>query len=213
MTVYSLFGQPAGFSTLTTDNVNYTMGVQFTVSVAATLTGIWWYSPAGAGILPDHIELWAVSGRSLVVNQAAAWSGVAGSGWVRAPFNSPPSLTGGASYKGSIFKNDGSVNNFYGSIANYWSSGAGSGGISNGPLSAPNNAGGDGGQDTFDTTSVVAYPLSAFNATNYGVDVEVTVASAGATTWPVTYDTGGVFDPVASPQGPPLGCGYVRRAS
>ena len=63
--------------------------------------------------------------------------------------------------------------NFYGSTANYWTSGAGGAGITNGPLSAPNNAGGDGGQDTFNQSATLTYPLTSFNATNYWVDPEV----------------------------------------
>jgi hypothetical protein len=181
MAVYTLFGQPASPAGLTIDTGNYTMGVQFSVSLSAgqtaTCSGVWWFSPSGAGVLPDHIALFAVSGRSLVTSQAASWSGAAGSGWVRAPFTSPPSLTGGASYKACIFKNDGNANSFYGSVNNYWTSGAGGSGISNGPLSAPNNAGGDGGQDTFDNSGVLAYPLTSFNATNYWADTEVTVLS------------------------------------
>ena len=180
MPVFTLFGQPAGFSTLTADNANYVMGVQFTTSQAGTLTAIWWFSPPGAGALPGTIDLWQVSGASLVASQVASWSGAAGSGWVRAPFTSPPALTPGTAYKAAIFKNDGAVASFYGSIANYWSSGAGSGGITSGPLTAPNNGGGDGGQDTFNASNANAYPATSFNATNYGVDPEVTTQASPA---------------------------------
>lgn len=182
MTVFTLFGQPAGFSALTADAANYVMGVQFTVSQPASVSAVWWFSPPSAGVLPGTIDLWQVTGPgagTLVTSQAAAWSGAAGSGWVRAPFTSPPALTAAVSYKAAIFKNDGAVNSFYGSIANYWSTGAGSGGITSGPLSAPNNAGADGGQDTFNSSNANAYPATSFNATNYGVDVEVTVQGGG----------------------------------
>ena len=181
MAVYTLFGQPASPAALTADNANYVMGVQFKVTLTAgqtaTLTAIWFNSPSGAGIRPGTIDLWAVSGASLVHSESASWSGAVGSGWIRAPFTSPPSLVSGTSYKGAIQKNDGSVNNFYGSTAHYWGTGPGSGGTTNGPLSAPNNAGGDGGQDTFNSSGSNAYPATSFNETNYWVDVEVTVVS------------------------------------
>ena len=36
-----------------------------------------------------------------------------------------------------------------------------------------NSPGGDGGQDTFNQSAVLTYPLTSFNATNYWVDPEV----------------------------------------
>jgi hypothetical protein len=171
---FTLFSQ-AGGAALAADPTAYTMGVQFKVSTvgvnSATLTAVWFNSPAGAASLPGMIALYLVAGTVLIMSQAAAWSGVAGAGWVRAPVTSPPALTLGASYKACILMAVGA--NFYGSTANYWTSGAGGAGITNGPLSAPNNAGGDGGQDTFNQSAVLTYPLTSFNATNYWVDPEV----------------------------------------
>jgi Domain of unknown function (DUF4082) len=176
MAVYTLFGQQATGSALTADAAGYTMGVQFSVSRAGTLTGIWFYSAAGAVELPQHIALYQVSGQVLIVSQVPAWSGVAGSGWVRASFTNPPALTAGTAYKACV--HDASGNSFYSTTAHYWDTGAGSGGITSGPLSAPNNAGGDGGQDTFNSPSVaVTYPGTSFNASNYWIDPEVTVSS------------------------------------
>jgi len=178
--VYTLFGQGAtGTSGVTADATAYTMGVQFTVSQAATLTAVWFYSDTGAGELPENILLYAVSGASLVHSEAASWSGLAGTGWIRAAFSSPPSLTASTAYKACV-DNATVTTNWYAHTANYWSSGPGSGGASSGPLSAPNNAGGDGGQDTFNT-SVPAYPSTSFNAANYWVDPEVTTTGANVT--------------------------------
>lgn len=178
---YDLFGQPAGFSSLFADSPDYTMGVQWEVTLAggqtAVLAGIRWYSPAGAAVLPDHIALYAVTGRSLVTSQAASWSGAAGSGWVTALFGSPPALASATFYKGAILKGNGGVGNFYGAIGAYWSSGPGSGGITSGPLFAPNNASSDGGQDTFNPGGTLTYPATSFNASNYGVDVVVQVTT------------------------------------
>ena len=74
MTAYTLFGQSGG-GTITVDDNAYTFGVQFSVSQAATLTGIWWYSPSGAGALPTVIALYAVTGTALVHSETASWSG------------------------------------------------------------------------------------------------------------------------------------------
>jgi hypothetical protein len=168
---FTLFGQPASPATLTTDLSSYTMGVQFTVSRALSLKAVWFFSPAGAGSLPGTISLYQVSGASLITSQAATWSGAVASGWVRAAFTTPPALTAATAYKACI-NNTGVAASWYASTAHYWDTGAGSGGVSNGPLSAPNNAGGDGGQDTFNTAPP-AYPATSFNATNYWLDPEV----------------------------------------
>lgn len=179
MTTYTLFGQPASPASIVSDSTAYTLGVQFSVASSGyTLTGIWFYSASGAASLPSTIGLYAVSGTSLVHSETPSWSGAAGSGWVKATFASPPSLTSGAAYKGCVL--DASPGgNWYSATSHYWDTGSGSSGITSGPdLSAPNNAGGSGGQDTLNTGSTIAYPSSSFNAANYWVDVEVTPPSA-----------------------------------
>lgn len=177
MTSYTLFGQSGG-TTESGDTADYTMGVQFQVSQTATLAAIWFFSPTSANELPETIALFAVSGTSLVHSESASWSGIAGSGWVRAAFSSPPSLSASTGYKACILKTG--AGNFYSATGAYWSSGAGSGGITNGPLSAPNNGGADGGQDTFNASASLTYPASSFNAANYWVDPEVSVTAAAA---------------------------------
>lgn len=177
MAVYTLFGQPATPATLTTDTGQYAMGVQFTTSQAGTLTGIWFYSAPGAGYLPTSIALYQVIGAgTLIHSETPTWSGAAGSGWVRAGFATPPSLSTSTNYKAVIFLGGGS--NAYSSTAHYWDTGPGISGISNGPLSAPNNAGADGGQDSFVANpGGMAYPNTSFNASNYWIDPEITVTT------------------------------------
>lgn len=184
VTVYTLFGQVGG-STLVADANPYTMGVQFSVTEAGcTLTAMWWFSPSGAGILPGTIALFAVSGASLVHSESASWSGAAGSGWVRAPFASPPSLTPSTAYIGAILQP--ADTNFYSATAHYWDTGAGSGGITKGPLSAPNNAGAANGQDVFNSGGVLTFPATSFNATNYWADPEITAPTPVAAAQQVT---------------------------
>jgi len=68
---------------------------------------------------------------------------------------------------------------------------AGASGITSGPLSAPNNAGGDGGQDTFNVGGSLTYPSGSFNAANYWLDPEVTATAAAG---------GGAPSPLVVPQ-------------
>ena len=173
MTSYTLFGQ-AGGTTLTVDTSAYTMGVAFTVSQDCTLDALWWNSPAGAGSLPSQIALYQITGAgtgTLIHNEVPSWSGAAGSGWVRAAFASPPALTAGTHYKAAIGNFSGA--SFYGGTSAYWTTGPGSAGISNGPLSAPSNAASVDGQDTFTTGVALAYPATSVGA-NYWIDPEVT---------------------------------------
>ena len=175
MTVYTLFGQPATPATLTADAQPYTMGVQFSVSSAAvspTLSGIWFYSAPSAVDLPGTIALYAVAGASLVHSETPSWSGAVGSGWVRSSFASPPALTAATDYKACVLQS--AAANWYAATANYWTSGPGASGITSGPVTAPNSAGGDGGQDTFTNSGTIAYPATSFNGGNYWVDPEIT---------------------------------------
>lgn len=179
MTNLTLFSQGTTGSSVAFDTGPYTMGVQFSVSKAGcTLPAIWFYSPSGATVLPSTIALYAVSGTSLVHSESASWSGAAGAGWVRAAFATPPALTGSTSYKACVLQT--AAADWYSGTSHYWDSGAGSAGIANGVLSAPNNAGADGGQDSFTNSASLAYPSSSFNATNYWVDPEITVPAASA---------------------------------
>lgn len=180
MPTYTLFSQANPGAALVSDTGAYTFGVQFSVSVQGYgLAAIWWYSAAGAGGLPGTIALFTVAGSSLVHSEAASWSGAAGSGWVRAAFTSPPALTASTAYKGCTFFNNTGVN-FYAATSHYWDSGAGSAGVTNGPLTAPNNAGSSPGQDAFLNSAVLGYPASTFNSTNYWVDAEVTAPGLAA---------------------------------
>lgn len=172
MPAFTLFSQRTT-AALTADTAAYTLGVQFSVSAPAKLTAVWFYSAPGATDLPATIALFTVSGASLITSQAASWSGAAGSGWVRAAFTAPPALTAGTAYKAAVLHS--TAVNWYAAIAAYWTTGAGGSGISNGPLSAPNNAGGAQGQDSFNLGAALTYPATTGNGANYQIDPEVTV--------------------------------------
>ena len=186
MTVYTLFGQPALGLTATNDTSTYTMGMQFTLSQSATLTGIWFYSGATATARPVGCAIYQMTGpgAGTIVSGsqdlAPVWSGAAASGWIKDPYASGPVLAASTVYKVVMLKDATAL--VYSLTANYWSSGAGGSGLTSGIITAPNNAGGDGGQDTFNVGGSLAYPATAFNASNYWVDVEVTTSSAAAAT-------------------------------
>ena len=178
MTVYTLFNQTGG-GTDPGDGSSYTMGMQFTLSTSATLTGIWFYSFSGSGVLPTACAVYHMTGAgagSIVSgsqNNSPTWSNTAGNGWVKCSYGSGPTLSASTVYKVAVLGTSG----FYSLTSHYWDSGAGASGLTSGIITAPNNAGGDGGQDTFNAGGSLAYPASSFNAGNYWVDVEVTTAA------------------------------------
>lgn len=184
MAVFTLFDQqvPAGSSA--TDASAYTMGVQFSVSATARLTGVWFFTQA-ASSFPAQIALFLVSDLSLVHFEAATWTGSAG-GWVRAGFATPPALALSTAYVAAVLTTPGAGGNGYTNTAHYWDTGPGAGGLTNGPLTAPNNAGATFGQDAFHAGSSLAFPGNTFNATNYWVDPEITTPGAHSATAALT---------------------------
>lgn len=182
MTAYRLWPSTSGPGAAASDTSAYTMGMQFTVSQPAPLTGIWfWSAPSNAFSLPTACAIYAVSGTSIVagtLNSSPGWSGALGSGWVKCAYNGSVTLAPSTAYK--VVCRGGVDGNFwYSATSHYWDSGAGSGGLSNGPISAPANSGASPGQDSFHAASAVSYPDTSFNAANYWVDVEVTIGAAG----------------------------------
>jgi len=176
LTVYSIFSQAATGSSIVSDTGAYTMGMEFALSAPEPLTGIWFYSAAGAGSLPGACCIFTVATTTPVAgttNNSPSWSGAAGSGWVKCSYDGTITLASGTNYRVAVFDAGGS--NWYSATAHYWDSGPGSGGITNGPLTAFQASLTDVGQDGFFSGgSGLTYPNSAFQNTNYWMDVEVT---------------------------------------
>lgn len=182
MTTWTLFSQQATGASVANDGSSYTLGMQFSLSQAAALTGIWFYSPSSATVLPPGCCIFQETspGSGTIVpgtsNTSPSWSGAAGSGWVKCSYNGTVTLSSGVTYKVCVRKDTSPL--VYSATGAYWSSGPGGSGLANGIITAPNNSGGDGGQDTFvQNVASLTYPASSFNAGNYWIDVEVTTAS------------------------------------
>ena len=165
MTTYTLFNQ-AQTGEFNADTGAYTLGVQFSVNVSNTsLTGIWFYSAATQPVLPSTIALYTTSGTLVASNVSPSWlvsvgggAASAGSGWCYAAFSSAVPLVSGTNYFGCVFRGSGST--WYSVTRNYWTTGTGASGISNGPLSAPNNSSSSAGQEPVLFRVYVACPES-----------------------------------------------------
>ena len=139
------------------DNSGVELGVKFTSSQNGFITGIRFYkSNANTG---THIgNLWTTGGSLLAT---AIFAGETSSGWQQVNFSSPVAVTAGTTY----------VASYYAPKGRYSVDGAffASTGVSNPPLQALANSGSPNG--VFSYSSASTFPGSAYNASNYWVDV------------------------------------------
>lgn len=120
-------------------------------------------------------RIFLVSGGTVVSGAAVDFPALSGTGWQTATLATPVQLTANTSYKVAV--------NFpagYTASGNFWNVGAGVGGISNGPLVAPDAGGAPLGigsiqQGSYHYSSDPdVYPDTYFQGGNYWVDVLVT---------------------------------------
>lgn len=193
-------------------NVNYVVAAEFRLSQPCAVNAIWYYSPAGTAQLATSADIWSpvttATGAKAAGTSSPSWSGAAGSGWVSC---SPGgTVLAAGTYKVSVFNNAATPDGWSAKDANtnYWGTGAGAAGITNGPLFAPglsaaslayqfdgsgaantppySTAGGttERGQCTFcqpvTPPGPDQYPYLYVDGLgqNYWVDVEVTLATA-----------------------------------
>jgi len=186
VTAYTLFSQATPTGGFTTSENEVTIGITFALSQSCTLNAIWWYSPSGATSLPT-IGLYEVSGQVLVATLSPAWSGAAGSGWVRGPFVTPPVLTAVTIYKACVYLL--AADSLY-ETDDYWSTGPGASGLSNGPLLAPSASSSSDGQEDYNFAVGISYPGTTYTSANWWIDPEVTPVSTGGNTHIVQQVTG-----------------------
>ena len=232
----------------TTDSpINYDVATEFAISQPCLLNKIWYYSPAGTAQLATSASVWAITGGGLTGTLAAgttspSWSGAAASGWISCTFTGvtlPP-----GKYKVSVYNNAGTPDNWGAKDANtdYWRNGEGGGGITWGPLSAPNlsaaslaydydgSAGGAtppfthgvtlAGQPTFTQGPPDSYPYlvapvpspTSGSTQNYWVDVEVSIALTVAAGLAAGSATAGPVPAVQIAPATAAGAGSVTAA-
>jgi hypothetical protein len=161
---------------------NFTIATEFVLSRACALNKIWVYSQAGATQLPTACCIFKVATQAQVagtLNNAPAWSGAAGSGWVSVSYAGVVLPAG--DYKVAVVNGAGTPSAWNAQTSGYWSTGPGGSGITDGPLSAPSNANATSpGQSTYNVGAALTYPLTNVGPFNYWVDVEVTpIAASG----------------------------------
>lgn len=125
--------------------VNYVIATEIHLTAACALDAVWYYSPPGTAQLATRASVWTITGAGTGTETAAitspSWSGAAGSGWVSAAFPGGTTLAAG-SYKVSVYNSAATPDGWGAKDAgtDYWQTGTGSGGITWGPLTAPDLA-------------------------------------------------------------------------
>lgn len=164
------------------------LGVEFYVTSACNLDAILWYQPASGTTNTQNRKGYLYQGDSLIGTVVAGPTAIAapsGTGWQRLALTPSYALTPNTRYRAVI----GHPNGGYPADANYFSSGPGGSGITNGPLVVPSAAAAQGNDQnvfTYDSADPPGYPNDSFNAGGYWVDVEV---SDGSSTTPVSSDS------------------------
>ncbi|WP_257187337.1 MULTISPECIES: DUF4082 domain-containing protein [unclassified Bradyrhizobium] len=172
VSLFSSTDTPAIRSGSDTSQVN--LGMQFTSSVAGTITGIKYYKSANDP--GTHTgSLWSSTGALLAT---ATFTNESSSGWQTVTFSNPVSITAGTTYVASYHSNG-----HYASTTSYFTAAR-----TNGPLTAPANV---NGLYTYGTSNL--FPTSTYNATNYWVDVVFNSSSGGPNRSPVAANDSG-FD-------------------
>jgi hypothetical protein len=166
--------------------VNYVVATEVQLSQPCALNKIWYYSPSHATQLATECGVWDISTRSLVAEDSSpSWSGTAASGWVSCAFAGVTLPTG--KYRVAVYNGSPTPVEWNPKQLNYWDTGVGQNGITNGPLHAPQLAnastadiyqgsGQEPGQAVFAVGPPNQYPDLYVDglAQNYWVDLEVT---------------------------------------
>ncbi|WP_343712238.1 DUF4082 domain-containing protein [Inquilinus sp.] len=147
------------------------LGVKFVASSNGTITGLRFYKgPQNTGTHTG--SLWSSTG---VLLATATFVGETASGWQTVVFSSPVSITSGTTYVASYHSNG-----YYSVNGNYFSTP-----YSNGPLSAPVNA----GVYAYGGTSL--FPTNTYNGSNYWVDVLYNQSGGSTNQAPTAVADGG----------------------
>lgn len=167
MTEYTLWGATGGNNNAD-DGTAVSLGTKQRTSATVPLwcVGLRYYrGTLSAGIKTGR--LFRTSG-SVAVSETVTFTD-SGTGWQEKRFTTPVALDLDTLYTPAVHFPSGQPS----FTNNYFSSGPGSAGITNGPLFAPNNTNAPG-QGVYTTGASITCPTSTFNATCYWIDWIVT---------------------------------------
>jgi hypothetical protein len=148
------------------DGASTELGVQFTPSVAGTITGIRFYK-AATNTGTHTGSLWTATGTLLA---RATFTGESASGWQTATFSQPVQVSPGTTYVASYLAPTGHYSLTSGGLTSA---------VTNGPLQALANSAASNGLYAYSGTDV--FPTNTYAASNYWVDVMFVPAAVPGT--------------------------------
>lgn len=163
---------------VTTPDSPITLAIQFEVTSGPQwLKGFrFWRATTGTtGPIPARLyEFVSASSGNPVAGTDATFT-LSGTGWQEVLLPTLIPLTVGQDYRAALHFPNG-----YAATSNYFTSGPGAGGITNGPLFAPDVTGVVGGdQGSFHVSAALAYPDNSFSGDNYWVSPLITDVDPG----------------------------------
>jgi hypothetical protein len=166
------------------------LGVKFQANVDGLITGVRFYK--GSANSGTHVgRLWSSTGALLA---SATFDNETPSGWQQVNFSSPVAVTAGTTYVASYY----APNGYYAHNGGFFSSQP----TTNGPLTALQSGGTEGGNGVYHYASRGGFPTDSWNASNYWLDVVFDVDSSDTTPPTITNRTPGVGQtgvPVTTP--------------
>ena len=172
---YSLWADAASPGGAEASAGSGSVGLEFYVTQDAWCYGIWYWRTANmAGPWPARLYQVVSSSSGNLLNSVSIPDNVQAGTWQYGAFSSPVRLTAGTRYRVSVDRN----NSYYAKTSRYWiSGGAGSGGLSNGPLVFPDAPNATGGMQC-PYGDPGGYPSSySGSGNNYWSDVEVSLSA------------------------------------
>lgn len=148
----------------------YTLGVEFVVSEACTLTQIHFWQPSSGTVssVDRTVGVWEnTNGTSGTLMGSTETLSVSGSGWQTKTLASPKTLAPGVVYVAGVFHPAGQ----YTATGAYFSTS----GVTSGPVTYVAQTASLAGQMKFSTVGSFSFPGNSFNATNYWIDITVDV--------------------------------------
>jgi hypothetical protein len=205
---YSIFTGVSGPGSDAGDpGADINLGHIFQVSTTCWVTAIRFWRGATSINGTQKGRIFTVATQTVLTGTAVDFPALSGTGWQTATLSTPVQLTANTSYKVVVHFTDN-----YSATGGYWSTGAGVGGRTDGPLTAPDAGGiplgiGSIKQGSYGyTADPNAYPDSYFGGGNYWVDLVVTDVDPGSTptgtgTAPVTLAATGIGNKQATGTG------------
>lgn len=171
-------------------NAPISLGTEFTLSATGWVTALHMWRATLSETGPVTGAIYAVATGTQVSGTAVTYT-LSGTGWQTATLAAPVQLSASTRYIVVVHHTD-----RYAGTANYWTSGPGGSGITNGILTAPPNSAvvsAPVGQGRYTEAGTIQAPTSTFNGGGYWSDLTVADVNPGGVTGTATLTASGTL--------------------